>query len=200
MHVISVSNPNTVRVCYLLIQTCVGPNSPVQTWCIKWVPTQSQCVNSRYRTGTGHIFYTCQCIKSRHRLQCVNSRYKSHAWINLVLFPFAPSIGYTRDPKESTKYNTELSSSTQLHAKPGPPNFAPDSRHAHSANTPNSSDPHAHASVRRKVWDWASLLRREHQASPRSCYGSRANCPINFQVFVNGFSEPFYKYFLCHHH
>ena len=34
-HVISVSNPNTVTVCYLLIQTCVGPNSPVQTRCIK---------------------------------------------------------------------------------------------------------------------------------------------------------------------
>src|SRR5881394_2127725 len=38
------------------------------------------------------------------------------------------------------------------------------------------------------------LLRREHQASPRSCYGPRANCPINFQfivnfqVIVNGFS------------
>src|SRR5579859_4381817 len=30
-------------------------------------------------------------------------------------------------------------------------------------------------------------LRREHQASPMSCYDSRANCPINLQVIVNGF-------------
>src|SRR5579859_7580749 len=34
-------------------------------------------------------------------------------------------------------------------------------------------------------------LRREHQASPMSCYGSRANCPINLQVIVNGFSAVF---------
>jgi hypothetical protein len=31
-------------------------------------------------------------------------------------------------------------------------------------------------------------LRREHQASLMSCYGSRANCPINLQVIVNGFN------------
>src|SRR5579859_5532986 len=35
-------------------------------------------------------------------------------------------------------------------------------------------------------------LRREHQASPMSCYGSRANCPINLQVIVNGFSCSIY--------
>src|SRR5436190_3123996 len=44
-----------------------------------------------------------------------------------------------------------FSLSTQLHTKPGPPNLAPDSQHAHSVNTTNSRDRHAHASVRRKV-------------------------------------------------
>src|SRR5579859_1363887 len=41
-----------------------------------------------------------------------------------------------------------FSLSTQLHAKPGPSNFASDSQHAHSANSRN---PHTYASVQRKV-------------------------------------------------
>src|SRR5579859_2168106 len=41
-----------------------------------------------------------------------------------------------------------FSLSTQLHAKPGPPNIASDSRHTLSANSHNS---HAYASVQRKV-------------------------------------------------
>src|SRR5437762_728223 len=52
----AMSSPDTVAVCYLLRQTCIRSNSPVQTRCIRTgagllhmlsvyqIPTQSQCV------------------------------------------------------------------------------------------------------------------------------------------------------------